>query len=171
MLVGELARQHLRLRSGRKNRRPTRSAAFPAPKISNPTFIDQRPAQAEDRRMPGHWEGDLIIGKNGASATASLVERTSRFLILVPLAGRDSPTTVTSAVATGIAGLPDTLRRPLTWDCGTEMAEHAATHQLTAIADRLNSRPRRILGYRMPKEVFAELRTSQIASTGWGVWI
>ncbi|WP_433550136.1 IS30 family transposase [Micromonospora zamorensis] len=205
--VGELARQHLRLRSGRRNRRPTRSAASRAPKIPNPTFIDQRPVQAEDRRIPGHWEGDLVIGKNGASATATLVERTSRFLILIPLSGRDSPT-VTSAVATGIAGLPDALRRTLTWDCGTEMAEHAALSiaadidvyfahphspwergtnestnrwireylprgtvipndhdHLNAIADRLNNRPRRILGYKKPKEVFAELLTSQIAST------
>ncbi|MGW4468032.1 IS30 family transposase [Micromonospora sp. NPDC004704] len=205
--VGELARLHVRLRSGRKRRRPVRSAASRAPKIPDPTFIDQRPFQAEDRRVPGHWEGDLIIGKNGASATASLVERTSRFLILVPLPARDSPT-VTGAVATGIAGLPDTLRRTLTWDCGTEMAEHAAlslaadidvyfahphspwergtnestnrwireylprgtviphdNHQLTAIADRLNNRPRRILGYKKPKEIFAELLTSPIAST------
>jgi IS30 family transposase len=205
--VGELARLHVRLRSGRRHRRPVRSATSRAPKIPNPTFIDQRPAQAEDRRVPGHWEGDLIIGKNGASATATLVERTSRFLILIPLSGRDSPT-VTGAVATSIAGLPDTLRRTLTWDCGTEMAEHAALslaanidvyfahphspwergtnestnrwireylprgtvipndhNHLTAIADRLNNRPRRILGYKKPKEIFAELLISPIAST------
>jgi IS30 family transposase len=205
--VGELARLGVRLRTGRRHRRPVRSTASRAPKICDPVFIDARPAEAADRRVPGHWEGDLIIGKNGASAAATLVERTSRFLILVPLTARDSPT-VTSALTTHIAGLPDTLRRTLTWDCGTEMAEHAAlsvaadidvyfahphspwqrgtnentnrwlreylprgtvipndTHHLQPIADRLNNRPRRILGYKKPHEVFAELLTNPIAST------
>jgi transposase, IS30 family len=206
--VGELAKLGIRLRAGRTRRRRVRGPASRAPKIPNPRFIDERPVEVEGRQVPGHWEGDLIIGRQGRSAASTLVERTSRFLILVPLAGRDSPT-VTGALAERIAGLPDTLRRTLTWDCGTEMAEHAAlsvaadievffahpyspwergsnestnrwireylprgsvipndSDQLQAIADRLNNRPRRILGYKKPKEVFAELLTSEIASTG-----
>src|SRR6266568_3203435 len=165
-------------------------------------------AEAAGRRVPGHWEGDLIIGRNGASAASTLVERVSRFLVLVPVAARDSGT-VTAAVGGRIAGLPEAMRQSLTWDCGSEMAQHAAltlaagidvyfahphspwergtnentnrwvreylpkgtaipddTAYLQAIADELNDRPRRILGFRKPKEVFAELLTSEIASTG-----
>ncbi len=73
--------------------------------------------------MPGHWEGDLVIGKAGKTAVATLVERTSRFLVLVPLHGRDSHT-VTRAVVAATAGLPEVMRRSLTWDCGAEMAAH-----------------------------------------------
>ncbi len=70
--------------------------------------------------MPGHWEGDLVIGKNGGSAVATLVERTSRFLVLAPLTARDSLTVGQAVIAVG--ELPAQIRRPLTWDCGTEMA-------------------------------------------------
>lgn len=206
--VGELARLGLRLRSRRVRRRPRRARGPRLPKITGIRWIDERPADAEGRQVPGHWEGDLIIGKNGASAASTLVERTSRFLILAPLAARDTGT-VTAAVADRVAGLPDHLRRTLTWDCGTEMAGHAALSvaadidvyfahphspwergtnehtnrwireylprgavipddaaNLQAVADRLNNRPRRILGYKKPKEVFAELLTNEIASTG-----
>ena len=88
-------------------------------------FIDDRPAEAEGRQVPGHWEGDLLVGKNCASAVSTLVERTSRYLVLAPLKSRDS-VAVTAAVAEQIKGLPDTLRRTLTWDCGAEMARHPA---------------------------------------------
>ena len=74
--------------------------------------------------MPGHWEGDLVIGKDGKTAVATLVERTSRFLILVPLTGRDS-LTVGEAIIAATGGLPAQIRRSLTWDCGAEMARHA----------------------------------------------
>ena len=73
--------------------------------------------------MPGHWEGDLVIGKDGKSAVATLVERVSRFLILVPLTWRDA-LTVGEAVIAAVDGLPAAIRRSLTWDCGTEMARH-----------------------------------------------
>jgi len=205
--VGELATLGIRLRSGRHQHRPRRGRRPRTPKITGIRWIDDRPADATGRQVPGHWEGDLIIGKNGGSAASTLVERVSRYLILVPLAARDT-TTVTTAIAEHITGLPDTLRRTLTWDCGAELAAHAAlsvaadiavyfahphspwergtnestnrwireylprgtviphdADRLAAIADELNDRPRRILGYKKPKEVFAELLTSGIAST------
>ena len=71
--------------------------------------------------MPVHWEGDLVIGKNGASAVATRVERTSRFLILVPLTGRDS-LTVGEAIIAATTTLPTPLRRSLRWDRGSELA-------------------------------------------------
>jgi IS30 family transposase len=73
--------------------------------------------------VPGHWEGDLVIGKGGKTAVATLVERTSRFLILVPLRGRDS-LTVSEAIIAAVGPLPVSIKRSLTWDCGAEMALH-----------------------------------------------
>ncbi len=122
--VSTLARELIRLRTGRPARR-TGPRPEPAPRIKEPRYLDERPAEVEGRQVPGHWEGDLVIGKNGKTAVATLVERTSRFLILVPLTGRDS-LTVTDAVIAATDGLPDQIRRSLTWDCGAEMARHAA---------------------------------------------
>ena len=121
--VSTLARELISLRTGRKARRGGRRPP-PAPRIREPVYIDDRPAEVEGRSVPGHWEGDLVIGKDGRSAVATLVERTSRFLILVPLAGRDS-LTVGAAVIAATDGLPAQIRRSLTWDCGAEMARHA----------------------------------------------
>jgi transposase, IS30 family len=121
--VSTLARELISLRTGRKARRGGRRPP-PAPRIKDPVYIDDRPAEATGRAVPGHWEGDLVIGKDGRTAVATLVERTSRFLILVPLAGRDS-LTVGQAVIAATGGLPDQIRRSLTWDCGAEMARHA----------------------------------------------
>ncbi len=120
--VSTLARELISLRTGRKARRGGRRPP-PTPRIREPRYIDDRPAEAEDRAVPGHWEGDLVIGKDGASAVATLVERTSRFLVLVPLTGRDS-LTVGEAVIAATGGLPAQIRRSLTWDCGAEMARH-----------------------------------------------
>jgi transposase, IS30 family len=121
--VSTLAQELIRLRTGRTARRGGRRPA-PAPRIKDPVYIDQRPAEVEGRQVPGHWEGDLVIGKGGKSAVATLVERTSRFLVLVPLHGRDA-LTVGRAVIAATAGLPEHLRASLTWDCGAEMAAHA----------------------------------------------
>src|SRR4051812_10832741 len=121
--VSTLARELISLRTGRKARQGGRRPP-PAPRIKDPVYIDDRPAEATGRAVPGHWEGDLVIGKDGRTAVATLVERTSRFLILVPLAGRDS-LTVGQAVIAATGGLPDQIRRSLTWDCGAEMARHA----------------------------------------------
>ena len=112
----------------------------PAPRIREPVYIDERPVEVEGRQVPGHWEGDLIIGKDGKTAVATLVERMSRFLILVPLTGRDS-LTVGDAVIAATHGLPDQIRRSLTWDCGSEMARHA-TITATGAAPRLTTRCR-----------------------------
>jgi IS30 family transposase len=121
--VSTLARELISLRTGRTARRGGRRPA-PAPRIREPRYLDERPIEADDRAVPGHWEGDLVIGKDGRSAVATLVERTSRFLILVPVTGRDS-LTVGEAVIAATGGLPAAIRRSLTWDCGTEMARHA----------------------------------------------
>jgi transposase, IS30 family len=120
--VSSLARELIALRTQRTARRGGRRPD-PAPRIKEPIYIDDRPAEAEGRAVPGHWEGDLVIGKGGRSAVATLVERTSRFLVLVPLAGRDA-LTVGNAVIAATCGLPEALRRSLTWDCGAEMAAH-----------------------------------------------
>jgi IS30 family transposase len=122
--VSMLARELISLRTGRKARRGGRRPP-PAPRIGEPRYIDERPAEAEGRVVPGHWETDLVIGRNGRSAVATLVERSSRFLILAPLTGRDS-LTVGQAVIAATGGLPASIRRSLTWDCGTEMARHAS---------------------------------------------
>jgi IS30 family transposase len=100
-----------------------RAPATAGPPHPRRRYIDDRPAEAEGRAVPGHWEGDLVIGKAGKTAVATLVERTSRFLVLVPLHGRDA-LTVGDAVIAATAGLPEHMRASLTWDCGAEMAAH-----------------------------------------------
>ena len=113
------------LRSRRMVRRP-RGAQPPngQGQLRNAVNISDRPAEASDRAVPGHWEGDLLLGR-GNSAIATLVERTSRFAVLVALPHGRSSEPVLDALAAGIATLPDQLVRSLTWDQGKEMAQHA----------------------------------------------
>jgi IS30 family transposase len=180
--------------------------------ISGEVMISQRPAEAADRAVPGHWEGDLIIGTD-RSAIGTLVERSSRFTMLLhlpPLPDRDGPRVKNGPAVTGagaeavrdaitaqLGGLPEHLRRSLTWDQGAELAQHArlkidtglqvffcdpqspwqrgtnentngllrqyfpkgtdlarhSPNDLAAVADALNSRPRKTLGWRTPAEV------------------
>jgi hypothetical protein len=91
------------------------------------TSIDDRPTGAAGRQVPGHWEGDLVIGKAGQTALASLVERTSRSteIIALPKGKRDAQTTCDS-LAGAVQDMPSPLLKSLTWDQGTEMAGHAA---------------------------------------------
>jgi IS30 family transposase len=199
------------LRTGRALRVPraragSRGKGFITPQV----MISERPAEATDRAVPGHWEGDLILG-TGSSAIGTLVERTSRFTILLHLPPMNEPgprvhngpalaghgaEAVRDAITEAIVTLPDHLRRSLTWDQGAEMAQHAqlriqaglpvyfcdphspwqrgtnentngllrqyfprgtdlARHSaddLAAVADALNSRPRKTLGWKTPAE-------------------
>ena len=214
---GALARELTAcLRTGRALRVPRarvgkRGKGF----ITDEVMISQRPAEAADRAVPGHWEGDLIIGLD-RSAIGTLVERTSRFTMLLhlpPMSGRDGPRikngpavtgsgaeAVRDAIAAQLRALPEQLRRSLTWDQGAEMAQHArlridtglqvffcdpqspwqrgtnentngllrqyfpkgtdlARHSaddLAAVADALNTRPRKTLGWKTPAEVLDE---------------
>jgi IS30 family transposase len=100
--------------------------------ISDAVSIRERPAEAEDRAVPGHWEGDLISGKNNTHI-ATLVERHSRFVMLVKLAGKDSDSVVT-ALSRQVRRLPAQLKSSLTWDRGKEMAQHARFALATKVA-------------------------------------
>ncbi len=110
---------HLR-RGGFMRRRRSQPAAHPA--IVDGISIRERPAEVEDRAVPGHWEGDLLMG-GASSQIATLVERHSRYVMLVKVESKDTAT-VTKALAAKIRQLPAELRRSLTWDRGSEMAAH-----------------------------------------------
>jgi transposase, IS30 family len=169
--------------------------------IIDKVMITDRPAEVADRAVPGHWEGDLIIGARGRSQTGTLVERTSGFTMLLCLPDNRRAATVAAVMQQQIETLPTQLRRSITWDQGIEMADHAkftiATgipiyfchphapwergtnentngllrrylprtsdlsvhdqHELDDIAARLNTRPRKRLGYLTPSEVFNQL--------------
>jgi len=112
---------HLRTR---RTRRKPHGRAVSKGRMRDMVMIADRPAEAADRAIPGHWEGDLIIGKNGKSAIGTLVERRSRFLILLRLPHGRSAEHVRKALTREVQKLPEHLRRSLTWDQGKEMAEH-----------------------------------------------
>jgi transposase, IS30 family len=95
--------------------------------------IRQRPATVETRRQAGHWEGDLIIGAGQRSAIATLVERKTRYAVLVPLPSGHAAASVADALITAFTALPARLRRTLTWDQGNEMFQHARIEQATGL--------------------------------------
>lgn len=111
------------LRTGRAIRR-NRSRLERPPIIKDKVMISDRPAEIEDRAVPGHWEGDLIIGKGGRSAVGTLVERSTRYVMLLHLPGDHTAETVRTAMTEKIATLPNHLMRSITWDQGVEMAQH-----------------------------------------------
>jgi IS30 family transposase len=188
------------LRTGRALRKPRRKDGERRGKIPGMVMISERPAEAEDRAVPGHWEGDLIIGAAHQSAIGTLVERSSRFVMLLHLPDGYGPGQVAAAMTGAMGGLPGAIRRSLTWDQGIEMMNHAqiaaaadldiyfcdphspwqrgsnentngllrqyfpkgtdlAVHSaehLAAVADQLNSRPRKTLGWKTPARALDE---------------
>ena len=197
------------LRCGRARRKPRSRARDGGSRdlIPGMISISERPAEAADRAVPGHWEGDLIIGAGARSAVATLAERTTRFCMIIALpGGRRTAPDVAAALAAKITTLPADLRRSLTWDQGREMARHhdftiaagvpvyfadprspwqrgtsentnglirhylprgtdlasRTQEDLDDIALKLNTRPRRTLGYATPAE---ELQRHLVALT------
>jgi len=219
------------LRTGRALRVPrARSRNKPQGHVTEDVVISERPAEAEDRAVPGHWEGDLIIG-TGRSAIGTLVERSSRSTILVhlprlegwgekppvksgPSLGGYGAAAMNAALRASMTTLPEQLRKTLTWDRGKELSSHAqfafetgtrvffadphspwqrptnentngllrqyfpkgtdlsrwTAEDLEAIALTVNNRPRKVLGWKTPAEVFTEqlqlLQQHGVASTG-----
>ena len=131
---GELRRELARcLRTGRAARRPRRGTQNRG-QIVDMVMISERPPEATDRAVPGHWEGDLIIGKDCKSAVGTLVERSTRYVLLLHLPDGRHATEVDQAMRRAIKTLPGELFRTLTWDQGKEMAFHAAFTVDTGVA-------------------------------------
>ena len=194
------------LRQKRKYRGNVRRGTDKRTIIKDPVRIDERPEEVKGRQIPGHWEGDLIMGKDRASAIGTLVERTTRTIIIVPLKARDAAT-VRKAFEKEFKTIPKQMKKTLTYDNGSEMAQHKLftkntkiqvyfTHpyspwerptnensnglvrdyfpagtdfnqvsaaRLKEVQNQLNERPRHVLDYRTPKEVFEEMILKQIA--------
>jgi IS30 family transposase len=131
---GELRRELARaLRTGRAVRRPRRQAQQRQPRMASPmVMISDRPAEVADRAVPGHWEGDLIIGKDHKSAIGTLVERATRYVLLVHLPHGRTPVLVRDALIDTMRTLPNHLTRSLTWDQGSEMHRH---HEFSLATD------------------------------------
>ena len=207
-LPASLARKELTqlLRLSRGGRRRSRGRKRRFTGLQNITSIDQRPLEVLSRLIPGHWEGDLMKGANGKSCIGTLVERTSRLVLLVELKSANARE-VCNAFIRRLRRLPAPLRLSLTYDRGTEMALHSqitnkldmpvyfchpyhpwergtnentnglirqylpkgmdlstvTAKQLAQIEHALNNRPRRILGFRTPQEVFDQTRLALAA--------
>jgi transposase, IS30 family len=199
---GNLRRElHTCLRTGRALRKPQRRPEERRGRIRDMVNISQRPPEVEDRAVPGDWEGDLILGAKGLSAIGTVVERSTRFVMLLHLPHDHGAIAVQEAIVAKMATLPAILRRTLTWDQGGEMANHVAIAQaaeldiyfcdphspwqrgtnentngllrqyfakgtdlsvfpadyLDYVATKLNTRPRKTLGFKTPAEALDEL--------------
>jgi transposase, IS30 family len=121
------------LRTGRALRKPRRKANQRRGRIPEMVNISQRPAEVEDRAVPGHWEGDLLMGKNGRSAIGTLVERSTRFVMLLHLPSGHSPLEVEKAIVGATQKLPGFIWKSLTWDQGQEMRNHLQVKMATGL--------------------------------------
>lgn len=123
---GELKRElAASLRRGRSRRKARKNPAKRTPRfVDEMTPITQRPSEVDDRALPGHWEGDLITGTQNRSAVATLVERNTRYVLLGHLPTDHGAQSVRESLVRSLKPLPEQLRRTLTWDQGSEMAEH-----------------------------------------------
>jgi len=123
------------LRSGRTRRKPHRSTDQRSHRFVDPMImISERPAEVADRAVPGHWEGDLIMGAGNKTAIATLVERATRYTMLVHLPHGHHAEAVRDGLISTIATLPTHLRGSLTWDQGAEMARHKQFSMATDMA-------------------------------------
>jgi transposase, IS30 family len=127
------------LRTGRAMRKPRaqararREAEWHGSPLRNVVSISERPPEVEDRAVPGHWEGDLILGAGNTSAIGTLVERATGFLCLLHLPGDHTALTMQTAICEQMARLPQTLRQTLTWDRGSEMTNHVQIAEATGL--------------------------------------
>ena len=131
LYAGELGPLAGKLRTGRHRRKPQRRGVPAKNKIANMKLLDQRPAEVADRGQAGHWEGDLIIGPKMHSAIGTLVERVSRYVVLVHLPAGYTAPKVRDALTARLLELPCGLRRTLTWDQGRELTLHQAIEAAT----------------------------------------
>lgn len=122
---------HVRLRTGRALRKPHAKVGERRGKIPGMVNIAQRPPEIEDRAVPGHWEGDLIVGAHSKSAIGTLVERMTGYVLLLHLPNDHGAEAVETAMVEEMSRLPQTLRQTLTWDQGVEMANHAKIAEAT----------------------------------------
>jgi IS30 family transposase len=121
------------LRTGRALRKPRRRSDERRGRIPGMVNISERPAEVADRAVPGHWEGDLILGRNGRSAIGTLVERKTRFLMLLHLPHGRGATDVEQAMLAATQKLPQALWKSLTWDQGSEMGRHSEISVATGL--------------------------------------
>jgi len=120
------------LRQNRKHRHKQRRGTEAKRNLEDMFSIEERPAEVKDRIVPGHWEGDLIVGKNNRSALGTLVERTTRTTILIPIKNRKAET-VAKAFAKEVKKLPQQMKLTMTYDQGREMAQHKLFTKITGV--------------------------------------